>query len=474
MTVASFFKTFVNGALHLVGLGGWKKTPDLLEHRRTPGNRAAILFLHGFGGDASKTWGNFPGLLKIDAGLVGWDIFSLGYHTSLRIDIVGIWAAEPDLAVLAVLLKSRATVDPLKVYETLALVAHSMGGLIVQRALLDDAALLRRVGHVFLFGTPSEGLAKAEPGKHLKQQFRDMSSSGDFIKDIRGRWKASFPGALPFKFWAVAGDLDQFVPPESSIGPFPDSQWVVPGNHVSIVKPEDANSPSVRIVVEGITKGAHTMGRGDSARRAVEFREFQKAIDLLWVNRAGLDEDGRVQLALALEGVGRTEDAFEVLEGARPDHTDAMGTLAGRLKRRWLVQRLQADAERAQTLYQQGYDLSVQKGRDDQAFYHGVNVAFMQLLFEKNPQRAQDMAKKVIEHCKAEVTRGKRTLWCNATEAEAHLHLGELQTALTRYREAVQAGPKPRELDAIRTQAVRLAMELGYDEAARELEEILV
>jgi pimeloyl-ACP methyl ester carboxylesterase len=47
---------------------------------------------------------------------------------------------------------------PLDRYESLALIAHRMGGLVAQQALLDDPLLVGRVRHRILFGTPSGGL----------------------------------------------------------------------------------------------------------------------------------------------------------------------------------------------------------------------------------------------------------------------------------------------------------------------------
>ena len=46
----------------------------------------AIVFVHGFGGDPSETWGSFPDFLMADAILDGWDIFSLGYSSKLAPD----------------------------------------------------------------------------------------------------------------------------------------------------------------------------------------------------------------------------------------------------------------------------------------------------------------------------------------------------------------------------------------------------
>lgn len=39
---------------------------------------AAIVFVHGFGGDAKETWQDFPGFLANEPKLAGWDIFRPG------------------------------------------------------------------------------------------------------------------------------------------------------------------------------------------------------------------------------------------------------------------------------------------------------------------------------------------------------------------------------------------------------------
>ena len=66
-----------------------------------------------------------------------------------------------------------------------------------------------------------------------------------------------------------------------------------------------------------------------------------------------LDSDALASLALALEGLGRGAEALSVLEKhfkGGTSSTDAQGILAGRLKRRWLVGRVQSDLDRAKQL----------------------------------------------------------------------------------------------------------------------------
>jgi len=317
-----------------------------------------------------------------------------------------------------------------------------MGGLIVQRAFLDNPTLRSRTGYILLFGTPSAGLLKASFFKFWKPQLKDMADDGEFIADLRARWKQNIGDNPTFTLYATAGDEDQFVPPDSSILPFPaPSRRVVRGDHLSIVKPSAVTDPSVQIVIESLVGNAAPSGPGDSACVAVEMREFYDAIRALEDHPEGLDEGGLVQLALALESVGRRDDAIKVLQShkSHSDFTDAMGVLAGRLKRRWLVERRMDDAEKACELYQQGFEISEQVGKHDQAFYHGINVAFMQLAYRNQESAAQETARKVLEHCQA----AKLDRWRLATEGEANLLLGKIDAAMESYQAAVNSNPSP-------------------------------
>src|SRR5262245_55485327 len=126
--------------------------------RRSNGAKA-VVFLHGFSGARDDTWDRFPALLGTSTS--AWDIFTIGYATTLLPDVVGVWSADPDLPILATMLRTQLAAPPFSAYGSLALIAHSMGGLVVQKALVDDATLAQRVRDVILFGTPSGGLRKA-------------------------------------------------------------------------------------------------------------------------------------------------------------------------------------------------------------------------------------------------------------------------------------------------------------------------
>ncbi len=428
-------------------------SPQLVVHRQSRGSKAAIVFVHGFGGDAISTWGGFPTLLAAEAALAAWDIYSLGYSTSLSFDIAGVWSADPEIVTGGGLLTTQTSVPPLDGYDALAFLAHSMGGLLVQRGLLSEPALRRRVSHLMLFGTPSAGLQKASPFAFWKRQTRDMACDSPFITTLRQQWNADVTGRPPFRFVTVAGERDEFVPRLSSLDPFAEPyRRVVYGNHLDIVKPEKADHLGFKLAMKTL-RGDLSVSAIDAARLAVESRAFQSAIDTLWPIRTELDDRGLVNLALALDAVDRRADAIALLRGGGHAGTDPLGVLAGRLKRRWLVEHRKADAEEALALYRQGFEESF--GSDAaQAFYHAINCAFMARAYRCDVTASMGYAQQALAQCAAS---GKDDVWRHATEGEAHIYLGHPDEADAAYGRALQRQAWPWQVQSLYQQAVRAA-----------------
>lgn len=444
---------------------------QLVTHRDSCAD-AAIVFIHGFLGDPQKTWGNFPKILMTQSALGGWDIYSLGYPTSAWFDLLGVWKANPDVNGIAGSLKTRFTHDPaLKRYGAVAIVAHSMGGLAVQRALIDAPELVKRVDAVIFFGTPSGGLSTASFFAFWKKSLRDMEEGQPFINQLRADWTKTFHPQRPFRFMAVAGDQDEFVPRSSSLSPFVKGDCeVVPGDHLSIVKPADERSLSVQVLLSVLTAGS---AAGEAARASLERVDFRETVQQRLPNAAHLDEKGLVKLALALEAIGQQDRAIEILETAKPDQYDARGVLAGRLKRRWLVQRNAADGERSLTIYRDAFERAEANGKHAAAFYNGINYAFLTLA-HGDDLTARAIVARVLAQCAAaqKETKPQDLHWLRATEGEAQLILGDAAKALPKYREAAGMATSPRERDSMFQQAVRVASILGDKAAAEELTHI--
>ena len=336
-----------------------------------------------------------------------------------------------------------------------------MGGLIAQRALLDDDKIANRVAHLLLLGTPSDGLKKAGIFRHLKRQFRDMASTSLFIKSLRQRWSEKYLSGTPFTLRVIAGDRDQFVPPSSSLSPFPDKvRAVVPGNHIEIAKPTNAQHQTFLFFIESLSDAYKVRPLVDGARIAVELRNFQSAIQTLLPRASQLDDNALVSLALALEGTGRGIEALQLLEDRYRGGTssiDALGVLAGRLKRRWLVDRILTDFNRSRELYSQGLTLAESVSDHDQAYYHAINIAFLDLMMLPPSSSITPQIRLAAERAFSHCQKAAPNNWRFATEGEAQLILGNLDDAMGRYAAAIVATNSPREVESMYAQAVQVA-----------------
>jgi pimeloyl-ACP methyl ester carboxylesterase len=449
-------------------------TPECTEFRFVAGNQAALVFIHGGGGDPVLTWGKFPQYLAADARANGWDIYSYGYVSTgpnkvTDLGVVKLFkylmriTGDPDVPSLADGLSTALGLQPLGRYAALAIVAHSLGGVISQRMLVDHHDLAQRIRFLFLFGAPSNGFEGWGLGS-MMSQLASIRPESPLIRDLRARWQVLYVDKpAPFEYWAVAGDQDLFVPRESSLGPFPEERRrVVPGDHESMKDPADPRNRAVQLVLEGLAGKTLYADRWGSARAAVELGQYHEAIGRLEPHAAELDEDGVVTLALALESVGRSEEALRTLEKAKPEGTDAMGVLGGRLKRRWQLYRSRDDGEKALRYYSDGYQLARTKARYGQACYLGINVAFMQLAYLKDATAASETAKAVLDLCRS---RPPNNHWRWATEGEANLYLEQPQVALECYKRALASNTLTlRQMQSIYQQA-RQAAALLPDES---------
>jgi pimeloyl-ACP methyl ester carboxylesterase len=436
-------------------------------------NRAAIVFVHGFTGNGLSTWANLSDRIAKHPSLTSWDCWTLTYgSTSWLPDISGIWTADADLSTLAAHLRTHVILGVLSPYRTLVLIAHSMGGLVVQKALVDDPAFAGRTSAVILFGTPSAGLVKARTIRFWKRQLADMGKSSPFVTKLRADWQERFGANAPFTFLAVAGERDQFVPPESSIKPFPDDQQaVVAGDHVSMLSPRK-DDPEVPALVSGRIAGGAGSALGDPAARAIERGDFQRIVDQQYPKSKTLDRKALVRLAIALDALGRRSEAYQVLAERDDLDSDALGAMAGRLKRRWLLSRQKADAEASMGHYSKGHELATAANNLPQVYYHGINLAFLEFVFQGDLPAARRRAQEVLTACDAAEAAGVADEWVWPTRAEASLLCGDEAVSLAAYKRFVGAGNDPWKLASTYLNARNIAAEYGKRGLARSVGEV--
>ncbi len=192
---------------------------------------------------------------------------------------------------------------------------------------------------------------------------------------------------------------------------------------------------------------------------AVERREFQRAVDVLLPHASEIDAVALVGLALALDSLERREEAMRVLEARGQPTTDALGVCSRvAISVAWLTERSAADFDRARKLViHADCNWPDAAGDHDQAYYHAVNVAFLDLMMSNPdlsvPPSVIELATVAGTHCAA----AAETHWRVATQAEVALMRGELDVACALYARAIKLAGSPRAIDSMYTQAVQVA-----------------
>jgi len=230
-------------------------------HREDKNNTHLLILVHGFTGDYTGTWGRFPDIIVDDSNLTHYDVLLWGYPSSLL-------KKSPNIQRIGARLKTELDHLPDR-YQHIVMVGHSMGGLGVRAtvvsALLNGKRVdLTKIKHILLFGTPNEGIDKADLiPTDVKKQIDDMKTTSDFIIDLRNQWLSRVYRAdtlidnyhLSIPTTAVAGLEDNFVPPQSVASFFEDCE-TTDGDHRGIVKPNNESHASFKILRKRMLEAA--------------------------------------------------------------------------------------------------------------------------------------------------------------------------------------------------------------------------
>jgi hypothetical protein len=156
-------------------------------------NRKALLFIHGFSGDAILTWSDFHIMLPDCANCAGRDLFFYGYD-GLRAEMLA--SASLFRGFLERLFRGGAEFvnanlppaarRPLDFgYDELTIVAHSLGAVITRRALLDatrtKAGWLSRVNMV-LYAPAHSGASVVDLALVTAGSFSFLRFFGSFAR----------------------------------------------------------------------------------------------------------------------------------------------------------------------------------------------------------------------------------------------------------------------------------------------------
>jgi len=414
-----------------------KKEP-VTKFRETENSNSAILFVHGFSGDAENTFFEAPKLLMANEQMDGWDMFPLGYSGNVVPEMgKNIWACASDIKRNSDFLNTSIR-NKFSKYKRIAIVAHDLGGIVAQQAILQlDKVDLDRISHVLFFGTPSYGL----PEIQLKNFFtygndeKELMEGSPYMRKLRNNWDEKFQNKYPFVFKTIAATEDEYVPISSSIEPFPkEYQEIIEADHFSLVQIDDVNDDSYQLLLNTLMNKSFLNTFSNKEEVNIALGEYNAVINSLLPKLKTLDSKGLERLMYALEGAGREDEAMKILveHPMAKDNSKLLGILGERYKRQYLNSFNAEDLKRALKYYAEALKVAEEKQDHNQIYYHAINLAFLNLLQEDKPA----MTVYAERAFKATEKDPFPSLWKMATLGEAFLYKGDFEKSKEYYAKA--------------------------------------
>ena len=251
------------------------------------GVKTAIIFVHGFGGDACETWANFQLVVDdaFEAEFAEIDLFFLGYQSvwervgasvdhlkgfieslvqapdprHFAVPIAPLFVEDPDEKAIAESL--GYALPELREYESMVLVGHSEGGVVVRKAVLNavtttSVSPLHSRATVVLFAPAIFGYAPAGlvgivakmPGlgsvvdavMYASPAYQDLKEVNTLLGPLQQRTEAiqaQHRGCRASILWASNDNIVRDG--EGKYAGDPDPQYEEGQGHVSVCKPRD-------------------------------------------------------------------------------------------------------------------------------------------------------------------------------------------------------------------------------------------
>lgn len=227
-------------------------------NQRTPHADIALVFVHGIFGDTLGTWqskrGSFFDLLAVDDDIgPKVDMYAFGYTSKMLGE--GSFGIDEAANTLYARLETSGVLE----YPAVVFINHSMGGLVVMQLLSQHLEMIPQVPSVVFFSTPQTGADIARIAQHISinETLRNMlpGDSNAFIRTLDDRWKAIDPAIRP-RVYCAYEKLDTFgikiVDWAAGTRHCDGPALAINANHISIVKPDDANHDSFLVVQRAV------------------------------------------------------------------------------------------------------------------------------------------------------------------------------------------------------------------------------
>jgi len=211
-------------------------------------NKNLILFIHGLGGSPTKTWGQFPQLIKEDEELFAFDTANFGYPTAL-LRFNPLSNNYPKIQLLAKALNTQIETKYTE-YKNIIFVCHSIGGLVARKYIIEKlkSCTHQRCSGLILYSVPNNGSDLASLGNFISWnhiQLKQICRNSDLVESINNDWVSLGINNKISTCYIVAG-LDKVVDTSNSEG-FPGNnniEYIVDKGHTDVVKPTHKDDDS--------------------------------------------------------------------------------------------------------------------------------------------------------------------------------------------------------------------------------------
>lgn len=239
------------------------------HYERNDSKPRVIVFVHGLFGDATSTWtcaaGSYwPRMLLSDHAFDDSDIYVAAYDTPYvgnRMTIDEIVAN----------LDNRLEADHVFDHRDVIFVAHSLGGLVVQRFLITHREYAKQVSFIYFFSTPETGAQIANIGALFSQDplLRELfpGDGNDYLQNLEAEWRAANFGNI-FRYCAYEKRTTRGILVVDRLSGTRDCGKTFPmnENHLTIVKPCSTRDDTYIALLNAV--GEHPAPLAESAKWA--------------------------------------------------------------------------------------------------------------------------------------------------------------------------------------------------------------
>ncbi len=240
----------------------WRKAnpSDVYDQTLTyhEGSGKLVVFVHGLTGDYKGSWGRMPEFIGETS---DYNVLLLGYPSRILL-------RSPNVDALGEYLMTQIR-NRCAPYAHVVLVGHSLGGLVIQAAIVGELArghaneaYIQKIDHIVLYAPPLEGndvaLIVERLGVPVSGQVKQLVTSNPWLNNLKDQWvnnvyrpiitDGNYAHKRHIPTTIVVGLNDVIVPRDKAMSVYSDpSLEAVPGDHTTLKLPKSADD--IRFVV---------------------------------------------------------------------------------------------------------------------------------------------------------------------------------------------------------------------------------